>query len=703
MPPESLNPGINDMISADMVLVQEYAQSNSEQAFATLVSRHINLVYSVAMRQVSDPNLAEEITQVVFIILARKAKSLGPKTILSGWLCRTTRYVSGRALRTERRRQFREQESHMQSILNEPDADAWQNMAPLLDEALNCLGTKEHDAVVLRFFDGKDLKEVGAAMGIGEDAARMRVNRGVEKLRTFFAKRGTTLSAAMIAGAVSTYSVQAAPAALAKSVTAVVVTKGAVVSSSTLTLIKGALKLMAWAKVKTAAVIGVGVLLCVALGGIGLRSFGPRWATTHPVPRPRPAPTPQENRPAVDAGAVVEYEAEGTFAYRTTDSRTATVFMSQECNFRMSVSGARWFLVQTPTRSISEGQPSPMEAYSVFSSDGTNFYFVAVAPKAAADKAGNARAANARNVAFATIRSGSVPVGTVPSVGLLWYALASGAYFARDVTNEYVIGVSPFPDTEYYLEDFRTKAFWKLETQPPRLPRQITFTGDYMFLHQQPESGFEQHFRPTNWMYRSIEFTNVGDLWLPKQGAASLADSEPLQTSFRFAVTNLNRTCSVAIFKPKFPGPTAVSDYRAISIDHPAGVAAGILSDWPKAEATKARTATDSVSALAQGAGIPTFTVTSNDVVQSSITVVSMNGGTNEALFGIKFAFTDTGAKRLEEFYRAHSVGQEVRYQIGSFERVFGLDDRKHFGREGFLGLPERDAKALEAGLKGQK
>ena len=138
-----------------MALVREYAQSNSEQAFTTLVSQHINLVYSVALRQVHDPNLAEEITQAVFIILARKAKSLGPKTILAGWLCRTARYVSGRALRTERRRRFREREAQMQSTFNKPDSDAWQHIAPLLDEALNCLVTKEHDAVVLRVFECK--------------------------------------------------------------------------------------------------------------------------------------------------------------------------------------------------------------------------------------------------------------------------------------------------------------------------------------------------------------------------------------------------------------------------------------------------------------------------------------------------------------------------------------------------------------------
>ena len=258
------------MTNDDMALVREYAQSNSEEAFAALVSRRINLVHSVALRQVHDPHLAEEITQAVFLILARKAKSLSPKTILSAWLCRTARYASADALKIQRRRQFREQEAYMQSTTDESESDAWAQLAPHLDEALNCLGEKEHNAVVLRFFEGKELKEVGAAMGTGEDAARMRVNRGVERLRTIFAKRGITLSAAMIAGAVSAYSVQAAPAALAKSVTAVVVTKGAVVSSSTLTLMKGTLKLMAWAKAKTAVVIGVGVLLAGGVATVAL-------------------------------------------------------------------------------------------------------------------------------------------------------------------------------------------------------------------------------------------------------------------------------------------------------------------------------------------------------------------------------------------------------------------------------------------------
>ena len=246
----------------DLTLLREYAQGNSEEAFAALVSRHVNLVYSVALRQVRDPQLAEEITQAVFIILARKAASLGPKTILSGWLCRTARYASANALTIQRRRQHREQEAHMQSTLDVPATEeTWSQIAPLLEVAMEKLGQKDHDAVVLRFFEGRNFKEVGAALGTSEDAAKMRVNRALEKLRKFFTKRGMSSTTAIIAGAISANSVQVAPVALAKSVTAVAITKGSIAAASTLTLVKGTLNIMTWIKTKTAIVIGASTLL----------------------------------------------------------------------------------------------------------------------------------------------------------------------------------------------------------------------------------------------------------------------------------------------------------------------------------------------------------------------------------------------------------------------------------------------------------
>jgi RNA polymerase sigma factor (sigma-70 family) len=242
------------MMSDDMDLVREYAQCHSEEAFAALVSRHVNLVYSAALRLVSDIHLAEEITQTVFIILARKATSLGPKTAVSGWLYRTTRYASAKALTMRRRRQHREQEAYMRSQLNESDDSTWMEIEPLLDDAIAQLGEKDHNAVVLRYFEGRNFKDISSVLGTTEAGAKMRVNRALEKLRSFFGKRGLTISAVAIAGAISAHSVQAAPVGLASSVTGLAV-KGTTVTS-TLKLVETTLKFMAWTKLKTTVLVG---------------------------------------------------------------------------------------------------------------------------------------------------------------------------------------------------------------------------------------------------------------------------------------------------------------------------------------------------------------------------------------------------------------------------------------------------------------
>ena len=247
-----------------MELLREYASRQSEPAFEALAARHVGLVHSAALRQVRDPGLAEEITQTVFIILARKAGSLGPKTILPGWLYRTTRYVAAAALKVQRRRERREQEAHMLSTPNEIQADAvWEQLAPLLDDAMAQLRDQDRDALVLRYFQNKSLRDVGAALGLDEYAAQKRVGRALEKLRVRFARRGLVMTTVVIIGAISANSAQAAPMVLAKLVTTVALAKGAAASGSTLTLIKGALKLMAWTKAKTAFAVGAAAIVAV--------------------------------------------------------------------------------------------------------------------------------------------------------------------------------------------------------------------------------------------------------------------------------------------------------------------------------------------------------------------------------------------------------------------------------------------------------
>jgi RNA polymerase sigma factor (sigma-70 family) len=258
----------------DMALLREYAANNSETAFEELVSWRMNFVYSAALRQVRDPHLAGEIAQAVFIILARKAGRISDKTVLTGWLFKTTRFAALAQIRDRAKRRQRELEVQMQSEFESPTADEiWNQMSPLLDEALATLGEKDRQAVLLRFFENKSLAEVGSHLGTGEDTARKRVTRALEKLRKYFSKRGVVSTTAIIAGEISVNSVQAAPAALVKTISAVAVAKGAAASGSTLTLIKGALKIMAWTKAKTAIVAGAIVLLAAGTATVAVKKW----------------------------------------------------------------------------------------------------------------------------------------------------------------------------------------------------------------------------------------------------------------------------------------------------------------------------------------------------------------------------------------------------------------------------------------------
>jgi RNA polymerase sigma factor (sigma-70 family) len=195
--------------------LREYVECQSEQAFTELVSRHVNLVYSAAVRIVGEPELAQDVSQAVFIQLARKARSLRDSAALSGWLYRVTCHTASNMVRTEQRRRQREAEAVNRAELESNTPDAWRAMAPLLDEAMQHLNQAEQDALVLRFFEGKTLREVGQSLAVSEDAVQKRVSRALEKLRAHFAQRGVAVSAVVIASALATHAVQAAPAGLA--------------------------------------------------------------------------------------------------------------------------------------------------------------------------------------------------------------------------------------------------------------------------------------------------------------------------------------------------------------------------------------------------------------------------------------------------------------------------------------------------------
>lgn len=245
----------------DYELLGEFARTRSDTAFAALVARYINLVYSTALRFDNNADHAQDITQAVFVILGQKAGQLRPGIVLSGWLYQTARLTVHNFARAEIRRQLREQEVYMQSIQNEPESAAWEQIAPLLDDAMGALGETDRNAIALRFFENKTAAEAAAALKMSEAAAHKRTSRALEKLRKYFSKRGVILTTTLIAGAVAANSVQAAPAGLAASV-ASVAAAGTTLSTTIALLVKGTMNTMKWMQIKFA--LGVGSTVVAA-------------------------------------------------------------------------------------------------------------------------------------------------------------------------------------------------------------------------------------------------------------------------------------------------------------------------------------------------------------------------------------------------------------------------------------------------------
>ena len=255
---------------SDAELLQRYAQDGTNDAFASLIGRHLNLVYSVARRHVHSAALAEDVAQSVFTELACSARHIKPGTPLVAWLHVVSRRKAINAARGEARRAEREHEAaELESMKSDPAK--WSAVEPLLDEAVESLEATDRTAILLRYFENKNLREVGAALGTSDDAAQKRVTRAVEQLRAFFLRRGVTVTATGLATDLSAHALHVAPAGLGATISSA----AALASSHSATSIAAVSFTMT-----TLEKAMLGAALALALGGAVFEATRLRASTT---------------------------------------------------------------------------------------------------------------------------------------------------------------------------------------------------------------------------------------------------------------------------------------------------------------------------------------------------------------------------------------------------------------------------------------
>lgn len=283
----------------DPTLLRRYAENRSERDFAELVRRHLNLVYSAALRQVNgDTHLAQDVTQLVFTDLARKAAALAGRPVLAGWLFTSTRFAAAKLVRGEQRRRLREQEAEPMTESDPTDVLDWERVRPVLDEALAELNEPDREAILLRYLEGRDYTEVGARLALSDHAARMRTDRAVDKLRGLLARRGVRSTAAALSLALANQAVTAAPAGLAATVT------GAAVAGSVTTATLAFMGLTKLQLTFAGAVVatGAGIYAMQENSNADLRAeiaaIQTEAQTSRTVPPAASAPAPLEQPPA---------------------------------------------------------------------------------------------------------------------------------------------------------------------------------------------------------------------------------------------------------------------------------------------------------------------------------------------------------------------------------------------------------------------
>lgn len=252
----------------DRELLWQFIAEKSETAFAGLVKRHLDLVYSTALREVRSPHLAEEVAQSVFVDLARNAGQFRTDTVLTAWLYHVSRRTAIDVVRRESRRQAREQKAWQESAMNDC-ADDWLEIRPLLDIAMAALPDSDRAAVLLRYFENRSLREVGQELGISDDAAQKRVSRAVDRLREFFAQRGVRVGTGGLTLAISAHAVHAAPVGLV-----------AAIASSALTGVGAATgAITSFTQVAVMNTIQKTLLVAIIVSGCGMAIYETRQAS----------------------------------------------------------------------------------------------------------------------------------------------------------------------------------------------------------------------------------------------------------------------------------------------------------------------------------------------------------------------------------------------------------------------------------------
>lgn len=298
----------------DQSLLRDYVERRSEAAFEALVRRHLDMVYSAAWRQTGDADLAEEVAQAVFVLLARKAPRLLGGVVIAGWLYRTASLTARRALRDQTRRRIKDREAAEMRLTDSND-EIWTRLMPHLDAALSNLSDPDRTAIVLRFLERRNFREVAATLGISEDAAKKRVTRALEKLRLVFSRQGVTLGVGGIAAALGARAVEAAPAGLLKAAVQASFSGGTIIGPRVDALVAAVVREALILRLKWgAALVGVGCFLAmiVTLNWMNPKSHSPENISS-PVPgdssRALANTPPRRPRPAADSAQVAERRA----------------------------------------------------------------------------------------------------------------------------------------------------------------------------------------------------------------------------------------------------------------------------------------------------------------------------------------------------------------------------------------------------------